>query len=117
MCSGLGGKNAIEIGRQIKEFIATKQQQLPEGIRLGYWDDDTERIRVRLATMKDSAILGFLLVVLILSLFLRPSLAFWVAWGIPIAFAGTFFDFALPGDDLECRYSDGLYHNPGDRGR
>ena len=85
-----GRQNAIDIGLQVKEFVANKQQQLPEGIRLSYWDDDTERIRVRLATMKDSAILGFLLVILILSLFLRPSLAFWVAWGIPVAFAGTF---------------------------
>jgi multidrug efflux pump subunit AcrB len=29
-------------------------------------------------------------VVIVLSLFLRPTLAFWVACGIPIAFAGTF---------------------------
>ena len=85
-----GTQNAIEIGRQAKDYLATKQQQLPEGIKLSYWDDDTERIKVRLATLQDSAILGFLLVVLILSLFLRPSLAFWVALGIPIAFAGTF---------------------------
>ncbi len=86
-----GSQNVIEIGDQVKEFIALKQRQLPEGIRLSYWDDDTYRIKVRLATLQDSAILGFLLVVGILSLFLRPSLAFWVAWGIPIAFAGTFF--------------------------
>ena len=85
-----GKQNVIEIGRQVKEYIANKQQQLPEGIRLSFWDDDTERIKVRLATLQDSAILGFLLVVIILSLFLRPSLAFWVALGIPIAFAGTF---------------------------
>ena len=54
-----GRQNAIEIGHQVKEFVATKQQQLPEGIRLSYWDDDTERIRVRLATLENSAILGF----------------------------------------------------------
>ena len=85
-----GLQNIIEIGDNVKEFIEMKQQQLPEGINLSYWADQSNRIRVRLADMKDSAIMGFILVVIILSLFLRPSLAFWVAWGIPIAFAGTF---------------------------
>ena len=85
-----GMQNIIEIGDDVKEFIADKQRQLPEGISLSYWEDDSERIKVRLATLKDSAIMGFALVVIILSLFLRPTLAFWVAWGIPIAFAGTF---------------------------
>ncbi len=85
-----GLQNIIEIGDDVKAFIADKQQQLPEGIELTYWDDDSERIKIRLSTLQDSAILGFILVVAILSLFLRPTLAFWVAWGIPIAFAGTF---------------------------
>ena len=85
-----GMQNIIEIGDDVKEFIAMKQEQLPEGIRLSYWSDDSERIKVRLATLQDSAMMGFALVVIILSLFLRPTLAFWVAWGIPIAFAGTF---------------------------
>ena len=85
-----GTQNVVEVGEAVKEFIRVKQQQLPEGISLAYWDDRTEMIRVRLATLMDSGLIGFFLVVLILSLFLRPSLAFWVAWGIPIAFAGTF---------------------------
>lgn len=86
-----GMQNIIEIGDDVKEFIAIKQQQLPEGITLSYWSDDSERIKIRLATLTDSAVFGFVLVLIILSLFLRPTLAFWVAWGIPIAFAGTFF--------------------------
>ena len=86
-----GMQNIIEIGDDVKAFIAIKQQQLPEGITLSYWSDDSERIKIRLATLTDSALFGFILVIIILSLFLRPTLAFWVAWGIPIAFAGTFF--------------------------
>jgi multidrug efflux pump subunit AcrB len=95
-----GMQNIIEIGDDVKEFIAMKQQQLPEGIRLGYWSDDSERIKVRLATLQDSAIFGFVLVVIILSLFLRPTLAIWVACGIPIAFAGTFFMLPYMGMSL-----------------
>lgn len=95
-----GMQNIIEIGDDVKEFIAIKQQQLPDGIYLSYWSDDSERIKVRLDTLKDSAILGFILVVIILSLFLRPTLAFWVAWGIPIAFAGTFLILPYMGMSL-----------------
>lgn len=87
----VGAQNVIEIGEKVKAFIETKRVQLPEGIQLDFWDDDSARIKIRLSTLKDSAILGFLLVVLILSLFLRPILAFWVALGIPIAFGGAFF--------------------------
>ncbi|QXD25648.1 efflux RND transporter permease subunit [Opitutia bacterium ISCC 51] len=85
-----GMQNIIEIGETVKEFVAQKQQQLPEGISLTYWDDSSERIKLQLNTLRDSALLGFLLVVIVLSMFLRPTLAFWVAWGIPIAFSGTF---------------------------
>ncbi|MDA0347542.1 MAG: efflux RND transporter permease subunit [Verrucomicrobia bacterium] len=85
-----GSQNIIEIGENVKEWIVTKQVQLPEGIHLSYWDDDTERIKVRLSTLRNSAIMGYVLVLIILSMFLRPSLAFWVAMGIPIAFGGAF---------------------------
>lgn len=85
-----GQQDIIQIGDDVKAFITQKQQLLPEGISLTYWDDESERIKIRLATLTDSAVLGFVLVIIILSLFLRPTLAFWVACGIPIAFAGTF---------------------------
>ncbi len=85
-----GMQNIIEIGEAVKAFIAQKQNQLPEGIKLNYWSDGSERIKARLSILLDSAIQGFMLVVFVLLLFLRPSLAFWVALGIPIAFTGSF---------------------------
>jgi multidrug efflux pump subunit AcrB len=86
-----GLQNILEIGDSVKEFIERKQQQLPSGITLTYWGDRSDSIKVRLSTLTDSAIMGFFLVLIVLSLFLRPSLALWVALGIPIAFAGSFF--------------------------
>ena len=85
-----GDQSFIEIGDTVKDFIALKQEQLPEGIHLSYWRDRSHSIKVRLSILMDSAIVGFCLVVGVLSLFLRPTLAFWVACGIPIAFAGSF---------------------------
>jgi len=86
-----GGQSAIELGETVKNYIEAKKLTLPEGIELSYWQDSSRLIKTRLNTLKGSAITGFCLVVLILSLFLRPVLAFWVALGIPIAFSGAFF--------------------------
>ena len=93
-------QNIVEIGETVMTYIDARQKQLPDGIYLAYWDDRTEMIRVRLSTLMDSAIIGFFMVAIILSLFLRPTLAFWVAWGIPIAFAGTFLVLPYMGVSL-----------------
>lgn len=95
-----GNQNILEIGGAVKQFIAEKQRELPEGIQLDYWQDDSRRIQARLDTLTDSAVLGFCLVLVILSLFLRPSLAFWVSLGVPIAFSGAFFLLPLWGVSL-----------------
>ncbi|MCH6257752.1 efflux RND transporter permease subunit [Puniceicoccaceae bacterium K14] len=84
-----GSQNIIELGDTIKNYVKATQELLPEGMSISYWQDDSERISQRLDTLKGSAISGFFLVIITLSLFLRPSLAFWVALGIPIAFSGA----------------------------
>lgn len=95
-----GSQSAIDLGEQIKDFIEEKRPLLPKGISLEYWQDDSARIKARLDTLTGSAVMGFCLVVIILSLFLRPVLAVWVALGIPIAFAGAFFVLPLIGVSL-----------------
>ncbi len=75
-----GSQSIIEIGDSIKEFIEHKKKQLPAGISLGYWGDSSERVKARLGTLSKSAVMGFFLVLAVLALFLRPSLALWVAW-------------------------------------
>ncbi len=86
-----GSQSIIVVGDTIKEYIERKQSQLPDGISLSYWSDSSERVKSRLSTLSKSAVMGFFLVLGVLALFLRPSLALWVAWGIPIAFSGSFF--------------------------
>ena len=58
------------------------------GIDLYVWDDDSLAIRGRLSTLISSMLQGSLLVLVVLGLFLRPSLAFWIVVGIPVGFAG-----------------------------
>lgn len=96
----VGQQNIIELGEKVKAYLELKNEQLPAGILLDYWQDDSERISERLSMLKGSAIFGYILVVIVLSLFLRPSLAFWVALGIPIAFSGAFFLLPMMGISL-----------------
>ena len=98
--SRVGDQSAIEISEKVKEYIASRQPTLPVGLELSYWDDDSARLKDRLNIMGSSAIQGSVLVILLLSLFLRPAIALWVFLGIPISFFGAFivmsvFDISL----------------------
>ena len=84
-----GRQNAIKIAEIVKDYLKDKQANLPAGISLHYWEDRSRIIKARLATLINSAKWGGLLVLLLLSLFLRPCLAFWVFLGIPISFMGA----------------------------
>jgi multidrug efflux pump subunit AcrB len=96
----VGNQSAITISEIVKGYIDSKQGTLPVGMELSYWDDDSARLKDRLGIMTNSAIQGGVLVILLLSLFLRPAIAFWVFLGIPISFLGAFivlyyFDISL----------------------
>jgi multidrug efflux pump subunit AcrB len=98
--SRVGNQSAIEIADKVKDYIASKQETLPVGIEMDFWDDDSQRLKDRLGIMTTSAVQGGILVILLLSLFLRPAIAFWVFLGIPISFLGAFitmyvFDISL----------------------
>ena len=79
------GEDAIEISNQVKKYASTRA---PEGTHLYAWNDSSLSIRGRLGTLTSSLLQGCVLVFLILGLFLRPQVAFWVVLGIPISFAG-----------------------------
>lgn len=86
----IGKQSAIDIGDKVRAYIEEQQALLPEGYQLGFWDDDSQIVRNRLSTLGQSALQGGLLVMLLLSLFLRPSIALWVFIGIPVSFMGSF---------------------------
>jgi len=90
MIDVLQGQNesAIKISNAVKNYIAQSAERFPEGINLFVWDDESIRIRTRLSTLGNSLMIGALLVLIVLGLFLRPMLAFWVVLGIPVSFAG-----------------------------
>ncbi|MBT3567927.1 MAG: efflux RND transporter permease subunit, partial [Opitutae bacterium] len=86
----VGRQSPLDISDKVNEFVESKRSELPEGINLTVWQDSSYYLRGRLQMMIENAIVGLILVFLVLSLFLRPSLAMWVALGIPISFFGAF---------------------------
>ncbi|MDG2169812.1 MAG: efflux RND transporter permease subunit [Opitutales bacterium] len=85
-----GDQNLLVLADEVKNYLKEAQGRMPEGVQLDYWSDDSQRVKLSLSILSSSAIMGFILVIFMLSLFLRPSLAFWVSLGIPVAFAGSF---------------------------
>ena len=61
---------------------------LPEALKVEILFDTSEIFKGRMNTITSSAMLGLFMVLVILVLFLRPIVAFWVAVGIMTAFAG-----------------------------
>ena len=83
-----GTQSTIEVSERVINYVETKESELPAGVSLSVWRDRSEPLEARLSTLISSAVQGGLLVILLLALFLRPSIALWVSLGIPIAFAG-----------------------------
>ncbi|MEH6823707.1 MAG: efflux RND transporter permease subunit [Motiliproteus sp.] len=86
----VGQQSSIVIADQVKDYILSQQAQLPAGVKIAYWRDRSKIVKARLQTLNKSALQGGALVILLLALFLRPQVAFWVCVGIPISFMGGF---------------------------
>lgn len=85
----VGDQSALEISRRVQEYAKAAQARMPEGIKLTTWQDDASYLRSRLDLLLRNARAGLVLVFLVLALFLRFRLAFWVTLGIPVSFLGT----------------------------
>ena len=87
----VGDQNPLEISRQIRSYVAEQKLRMPEGVEIDVWRDFSIYLRDRLNLLINNGIIGFLLVLLVLTLFLRPMLALFVSIGIPISFLATIF--------------------------
>ena len=87
----VGRESPLQISRAVNAYVEEAGGTwIPEGIAIDTWGDFSIYLKGRLNMLIENGSFGFLLVMLSLSLFLRPSLAFFVAIGIPVSFLGTF---------------------------
>ena len=84
-----GDGSDIQTTSEVKQWIEQQQDQLPKGMHLTFWGDVSFYLKGRLNMMMENMAIGALLVFLMLTLFLRLRIAFWVMVGIPISFLGA----------------------------
>ena len=99
--SRIGDQDIIDITQVVRTYLETAASSVPEGVQLTVWNDGSLLLRDRLDTLLNSARQGFLMVLIVLALFLRPRLAFWVSVGVPVAFLGAIFGSYILGLSID----------------
>ncbi|HMJ48659.1 MAG TPA: efflux RND transporter permease subunit, partial [Ferruginibacter sp.] len=92
------GTNYIEISDQIQLRLAQIKSELPPDIRLEVAYDQTDNIRKSISEVKETLLIAFILVVMIIYLFFRDwLLAIRPLIDIPVSLIGAFFIMYLCG--------------------
>lgn len=84
----VGDEDTLALAELVRSYVKESATRFPDGVKLSIWNDQSLYLQGRLDLLKRNATTGLLLVLAVLTLFLRPSLALLVALGIPLSFAG-----------------------------
>ena len=82
-------QNIIPVAESVKAYIEERNKTLPPGLQIKTLVDMTFYLNGRLDMMLGNLFQGALLVALLLTIFLRFRLAFWVMVGLPVCFLGA----------------------------
>ncbi len=93
----LGNEDTLAQAAAVKSYLNKKQPTLPSGVKTAVWIDESESLNRRIDRLTTNAYAGLVLVLVILTLFLRFKVAIWVAAGIPIAILGAIWVFPSVG--------------------
>ncbi len=81
--------NVTVSGKEFRDYIEARNKTLPPGVEISMWFDGSTMFDARMGLIGSNALLGLALVLILLVLFLRPAVAFWVTTGIIVSFAGA----------------------------
>jgi multidrug efflux pump subunit AcrB len=84
----VGDQRVLDVARAAKAYVERERINLPAGIQMALWDDNSVELETQIDMMLRNATFGFALVIVLLAVFLKLRVAFWVAVGIPISVAG-----------------------------
>lgn len=82
-------QSTVPIANSVQAYVEARNKTLPEGLKLKILVDMTFYLNSRLDMMLKNLFQGALLVALLLTIFLRFRLAFWVMLGLPVCFLGA----------------------------
>lgn len=84
----VGQQQALEVAEKVHAYLADARVRLPAGVSLTVWEDGSKHLGDRINMMVANAAMGFGLVIVLLAIFLKLRVAFWVAMGLPVSVAG-----------------------------
>ena len=87
--STTNSEDLIAVANKTKEYIADFNNS-HDNLQLNITSDSSTTIVQRSELLLRNGLQGIFLVLIFLALFLKPRLAFWVAFGLPISFLGMF---------------------------
>lgn len=87
--SATKAQSIIPVAESVKSYMEARNRTLPESVEIKVLVDMTYYLNGRLDMMLKNLVQGAILVFLMLALFLRFKLAFWVMLGLPICFLGA----------------------------
>ncbi len=82
-------EDLISSADKVKAYIEEFNQKY-NNVKINVISDFSTTLNQRTELLTENAIVGMILVLIFLSLFLNTRLAFWVAFGLPVAFLGMF---------------------------
>ena len=85
----VGDQDVLLAADQLRKYVKSKQSDMPPNVSIDYWYDQARYLQDRIDLLYRNFAIGMVLVLLLLTMFLRPSVAFWVSMGIPISFGGA----------------------------
>lgn len=91
----VGDQNALKISEEVNRYLDEHRDGFPANIKADSWGDSSFYLADRLNMMVENMLFGALLVFIVLSLFLKIKLAFWVIVGLPVCFLGTLMVMSL----------------------
>ena len=96
----VGDQNVLDVAQTVRDYVERVQPHMPDGITLTTWGDFSTYFESRLNLLLRNGAMGLALVFLVLVLFLRLRLAFWVSLGIPASFLGALWLMPILGSSI-----------------
>ena len=93
-------EDALVISDTVRQYVAEQAPQLPEGLSMSVWADDSAITKSRLDLLSRNGLQGLFLVLLSLWLFMNLRLALWVAVGLVVALLAGLWILILYGGTL-----------------
>ena len=97
----VGQQDILEVAQSVRDYVSRARTQLPPGVELTLWRDDSQLLRDRRDTLLRSGRTGYAFVLVVLAVFLRARLAFWISLGVPISFLGALWMFPALGLSID----------------